>query len=369
MRWGRQPTQTHLQPASAMSPFSSAPSRGSQPGLFSPGQLRTLMRIEFDRCQRYGYPLVLLLIALDRRTHLQDFYGVEARELLEEELRGLARSASRASDFIGFVNEGRLMILVPHTPPDGAVALAKRILEGARRMRLQADGRVARATVSIGGAYNLRKVKDLAFDTLVEVAEGGLAVAQQAGGDRFVHSDLYEFFEQRKARETNGHRAAAVAVAPAAQVPARALAGLPAGVEDGSLLGSKIREMFGLPEADLDLLRRIEQEVIARVLRELKSDLERGGPEAPSEGEAQRQIELLERRIAKLTEQLGMTEEQLQKVLRAKSVDPGLSSIYDSVQGLSHEEVNAELKRALLGRIFEANVALRQSLTPGKSPP
>lgn len=348
-----------------MSPFSSAPSRGSPPGLFSPEQVEALMRVEFDRCQRYGYPLVLLLIALDRRIHLQDLYGIEARELLEEEVRGLVRGASRASDSLGCPREGKLMVLVPHTPPEGAASLAKRLLEGARRLRLQADGRVARATVSIGGAYNLRKLKDLSFDTLVEVAEGGLAVAQQAGGDRFVHSDLYEFFEKRKARELNGSRPPSAA--PVAAAPAAPIAAVP--LEDGTLLGAKIRELLGLPEVDLDLLRRIEQEVIARVLRELKSDLKDAPPGAPADDDARRQIELLERRIAKLTEQLGMTEEQLQRVLRAKSIDPGIASIYDSVQGLSPDEVDAALKRELLGRIFEANVALRRSLDPQKNRP
>ena len=337
-----------------MPAFPSAEFRGTAQGLFSAEQVQRLMRIEFERAQRYGHPLVLLVLAVDRLVQLQDLYGVEVREQLQDELRRLVRAATRSSDLLGCTVDERLLVLVPHTPAEGAAVLARRILQGARRLRVDGDGRPVRVSLSIGGAYNTRKQRDLAFDTLVEVAQGGLAVAQQAGGDRYVHSDLYDFFEKKRAREA--------ARAPAAATPARAGAAAPGDSVSAQLIGEKIRELFGLTDQDGDLLRRIEQEVVAQALRELKAELLKQATR-PDE-EHRREIDLLQRRIGKLTQQLGMTEEQLQKVLRAKTVDPGIASIYDSVQGLSADEVQGELKRELMSKIFEANVALRKSLEP-----
>jgi diguanylate cyclase (GGDEF)-like protein len=330
--------------------------RGSEQGLFSPEQIQRLMRIEFDRAQRYSYPVVFLLISVDRLRQLQDLYGFQVKETILGSLTELLKQATRASDFLGCTVDDRLLVLVPHTPPEGASTMARRVLEGARKMSFDADGRAVRVTVSIGGAHNQRH-GELSFETLLEVAEGGLAVASAGGGDRFVHSELYEFFEKK--RQARAQAAPAPAPPP---LPTRA-APMDEGLTAiaGRLLGDKIRELFGLTDQDRDLLLQIEQQVMAEALREMKNELI--SKVSSDEGEYQRQIDLLERRVSKLTNSLGMTEAELQRVLRSKNLDAGVSSIYKSVQGLSGDEVQGELKKALMEKIFEANVELRKKFT------
>jgi diguanylate cyclase (GGDEF)-like protein len=330
--------------------------RGSEQGLFSSEQIQRLMRIEFDRAQRYSYPVVFLLISVDRLRQLQDLYGFQVKETILGSLTELLKQATRASDFLGCTVDDRLLVLVPHTPPEGAGTMARRVLEGARKMSFDADGRAVRVTVSIGGAHNQRH-GELSFETLLEVAEGGLAVASAGGGDRFVHSELYEFFEKK--RQARAQAAPAPAPPP---LPTRA-APMDEGLTAiaGRLLGDKIRELFGLTDQDRDLLLQIEQQVMAEALREMKNELI--SKVSSDEGEYQRQIDLLERRVSKLTNSLGMTEAELQRVLRSKNLDAGVSSIYKSVQGLSGDEVQGELKKALMEKIFEANVELRKKFT------
>jgi diguanylate cyclase (GGDEF)-like protein len=330
--------------------------RGSEQGLFSSEQIQRLMRIEFDRAQRYSYPVVFLLISVDRLRQLQDLYGFQVKETILGSLTELLKQATRASDFLGCTVDDRLLVLVPHTPPEGASTMARRVLEGARKMSFDADGRAVRVTVSIGGAHNQRH-GELSFETLLEVAEGGLAVASAGGGDRFVHSELYEFFEKK--RQARAQAAPAPAPPP---LPTRA-APMDEGLTAiaGRLLGDKIRELFGLTDQDRDLLLQIEQQVMAEALREMKNELI--SKVSSDEGEYQRQIDLLERRVSKLTNSLGMTEAELQRVLRSKNLDAGVSSIYKSVQGLSGDEVQGELKKALMEKIFEANVELRKKFT------
>jgi diguanylate cyclase (GGDEF)-like protein len=331
--------------------------KGTLKDLFSPAQTQHLMRVEFDRARRYKYPVVMLLIAVDRVEQLQDLYGSELKERIDEALVGMLKGATRASDSIGCLIDDRVLVLVPHTPPEGASTIARRVIEGMRATSFDCDGRSTRITLSIGGAHSSHE-GDLAFETMLEVAEGGLKVAREGGGNRYVHSDLYEFFERKRAREQR-HGQLTMAPAPMPIVTA-VPAAVPAGDGRSPLLGDKIREMFGLSDADSELLARIEQEVIASALREMKGELERVMTDSKSEH--QRQIAMLERRIAKLSEALGMTEAELQRVLQQGTLDPGVASIYKTVQGLSAQDVHAELKKALMSKIFEANVELRRQI-------
>jgi diguanylate cyclase (GGDEF)-like protein len=316
------------------------------------------MRIEFERAQRYKYPIVFMLVAVDRLPQLQDLYGYQVKEQILDALTGLIKHATRVSDFLGCLMDDRLLVLVPHTPPEGAGTMARRVLDAARKLNFECDGRQVRATVSIGGALN-QKHTDLSFETMLEVAEGGLQVASAGGGDRYVHSELYEFFQKKRERE------AASMPGPVAAPSALPLggSGVPVDGQAGRLLGDKIRELFGLTPADQELLEQIEHEVIGEAIREMKADLVRQF--STSEDDHKRQVDLLQRRISKLTQSLGMTEQELQRVMQSKGIDPGVASIYKTVQGLSEDEVHAELKKALMDKIFEANVELRKKFASG----
>jgi diguanylate cyclase (GGDEF)-like protein len=321
--------------------------RGSAKDLFSPAQIQHLMRVEFDRAQRYNYPLVLLVIGVDRLAQLQDLYGADVKDEIQGGVAGVLRGTTRASDSLGYLVDDRMVVLVPHTPDRGAEVLARRVLEAVRNLRFECDGRVTRVTVSIGGAYNNRK-GELSFATMLEVAEEGLRVAREGGGNRYVHSDLYEFFERKRAKEAA--RIPAPLPATAVQIPDAAL----------DALGQRIREMFGLGDGDQDLLARIQREVVASALREVQEQVRRALPDEARE--QSERIEILERRIAKLSESLGMTESELQKVLAQRSVDGGVASVYKNVQGLSASAAQAELKKTLMSKIFEANVELRRQI-------
>jgi Mrp family chromosome partitioning ATPase len=74
------------------------------------------------------------------------------------------------------------------------------------------------------------------------------------------------------------------------------------------------------------------------------------------------QIDVLERRIAKLTSLLEKTELTLRHIAALKDVDPGIASIYRGVQGLSPEADALASKRELLQKIFQANLELKQAI-------
>ena len=62
----------------------------------------------------------------------------------------------------------------------------------------------------------------------------------------------------------------------------------------------------------------------------------------------------------KLTSLLGVTEEELQRVLSMKSIDEGVASIYRTVQGLGAEAAQAEQKKAMMAVIFNENLLFQK---------
>lgn len=145
------------------------------------------MRVEFGRAQRYRYPLVCLLIAIDQLGLIRDQAGYEAKEEVVEAVVRLLKEATRTSDFLGRTADDRLMAVIPHTPPDGARHLALRLLERVKEVELPARAGAVPVTLSIGAATN-HGSQTMYFDALLEAAEAALSEAAAQGGDRYVES-------------------------------------------------------------------------------------------------------------------------------------------------------------------------------------
>ena len=370
--------------------FNSANVADSDQGLFSREEMLSLMRGEFFRAKRYDYSLVCMLISVDRLGSLQDLYGVESKQ---EILRGtvdLLSSVTRASDYLGCLVDDRLLAIFPHTNRAGAGALAWRLLKGAREMQFDSDGRLIQVTLSIGAADTAHASID-AFDRLVKTAEAGLAIAIESGGDRYVVREEMESELERLQSKLDELKAAGPApavgpAAPAAAAPAQPAQPAPAApaapepaelerdeaaaaradlgsfdlefVDDGTLDG-RIRAAFSaLIGESVPGLTDLVEHVIAMTQQEVHAERERATESSSTE--YQQRISMLERRVNKLNGLLGMTEEELKRVLKMKNVDPGLSSIYRAVQGLGEDESQAELKKVLMEKIFQANLSLQK---------
>jgi diguanylate cyclase (GGDEF)-like protein len=328
-------------------------------GLFSPRETEQLMRVEFERAQRHAMPLVCLVISIDRLSALQDLYGREAREEILAASLGALRRITREHDLLCALQDDRIVALFPQSRPELGALLARKLLEAAREMRIEREGRSLRISLSIGVSHNGHK-DARSFDTLVAVAEEGLAVADAAGGDRFVETELYQLVEQqRRAREQQALRAgepgaapeAGAAAAPAASAAAQARA---------PQLGDTLLDVLAAMGVRVEDPGALDRESLRRLLFRLQDERE---PLSHAElAEERRKNEVLERRIAKLVTQLGVTEEQLKRIAQMKNVDLGIASVYREVQGLGSGESQAKRKREMMQEIFTANFQMKREI-------
>jgi diguanylate cyclase (GGDEF)-like protein len=157
-------------------------------GLFSVAQIQHVLRVEFARAQRYGYPAACMLIAVDQLGLVRDRCGYEVKEEIMDDVVVLLKAATRSSDFLGRTADDRLMAVIPHTSAAGARIMGKRLLESVRSHSFAHAGELAPITLSIGASIN-EGSKAMYYDSLLESAEAALAEAIAGGGDRYVERD------------------------------------------------------------------------------------------------------------------------------------------------------------------------------------
>lgn len=105
-------------------------------------------------------------------------------------------------------------------------------------------------------------------------------------------------------------------------------------------------------------------EVVAELRRELAALMARvaQSPDASIHGSAGR-VELLERRIRKLSDSLSGAHQMLDRLNALQQEDErGVPSYYREPQGLHGDEPNVERRRTLMNEIFNYNRTLRETL-------
>jgi diguanylate cyclase (GGDEF)-like protein len=164
-------------------PEATRPESTTPRGLFSVAQIQHVLRVEFGRAQRYRYPLVCLLVAVDQLGGLRDRFGYEIKEEALAAVVSLLQRSTRSSDFLGRTADDRLMAVIPHTSLAGARALAERLRRGAATLEIARAKGATPITLSLGLSSNQTEGV-LYYDALLSAAESALADASAAGGDR-----------------------------------------------------------------------------------------------------------------------------------------------------------------------------------------
>jgi GGDEF domain-containing protein len=323
----------------------------------STSQMLHLMRLEMDRALRHGYPISALVLGLDgfdeehhlpwRRALMPVVFQELKAVTFENDIRGL-----------GVWTERFQVAIFPHVTPDRLLGLAQDLITRATASRPPEIPADVEISCSAGIAHNLHP-GPMSFETLIEEAETGMGLAQNAGGGRVVQAREVERELDKLRDEVDGQVAELRALSQGTGDESETRA-----EKWAQELVAKVLELFQREPEQSEGILRVQREVVALLKVELGEW--RAMVSAGNLFERQRQVEMLERRVAKLTESLGLTEAELKRVAALKNIDLGVASIYRTVQGLSSEEANAEQKKEMLKNIFDANVALRQQIDSSK---
>jgi diguanylate cyclase (GGDEF)-like protein len=142
---------------------------------------RTLAQ-EWNRGQRAGTPLALVLLDVDNFKHFNDHYGhLAGDDCLRALARALAQTGRRAGDLVARYGGEEFVVLLPDTSGQDALATAGHIQNEVWSLALpHAETSPGIVTVSIGVA-SLVPSRQLIPEDLVRQADAALYRAKQAG--------------------------------------------------------------------------------------------------------------------------------------------------------------------------------------------
>jgi diguanylate cyclase (GGDEF)-like protein len=161
--------------------------------LFNTRYLGSVLSRETKRALRSGRPLSVLFVDLDGFKRVNDRHGHLAGSRALTEVGALARQCARETDIVARFGGDEFAFVLPDTASEGAVAVARRVIERIRRFRfLVTDGLDVRLTCSIGVATlpdaaatgeDLLRAADTAMYRVKAAGKDDIEVAR-AGGER-----------------------------------------------------------------------------------------------------------------------------------------------------------------------------------------
>ena len=146
---------------------------------------------EWRRCARANLPLSLIMIDIDHFKLYNDRYGHQAGDLcLQEVSAAMKRCAARPQDLLARYGGEEFILLLPQEGPEGAEAVAQRILDEVRKLAVPHESSPTSpiVTVSMGLATAMPPLERQDANALIRSADANLYQAKQGGRNRY-HRD------------------------------------------------------------------------------------------------------------------------------------------------------------------------------------
>jgi len=341
-----------------MSETASKEPQGRTAPKLSIAQMLGVMRVEFHRARTQRYPMCALMLAVDALARIQEKQGWKGKDEAIRLAYDTLKNVSRKGGFFGMalMSGDRIMAVFPNTTASRMGELGAALNAAAREVTVDCGGDRLPLALSLGAAHNLLAETNSSFEGLVQAAGRALYLATEGTGDRYVMWREAEAEIDMLRGELEAQRKSFQAEQDLMREELSEIGGL----QQAAII-DKIQKMFAsvsrTPEIE-GLEKRMIEMAVAELFEERRKAV------TAQMAEHKQQMDVLERRIAKLTSLLGVTESELRRVLAMKNIDAGVASLYQTVQGLGDSDPQAENKKALMGVIFEQNLAFQKRNQP-----
>jgi diguanylate cyclase (GGDEF)-like protein len=156
-------------------------------GLKNHRAFRQALDQEVERSRRYGFPMSLIMIEIDKFKRYNDLYGhLRGDEVLRLVARILEREHRRNVDVVSRYGGDEFMVLLPHTVKADAGEVAERIRRGIESIPFIVEGEVASVTVSLGVACYPEDGEN--SNALLDAADRRMYAAKQGGGNAVMQT-------------------------------------------------------------------------------------------------------------------------------------------------------------------------------------
>jgi diguanylate cyclase (GGDEF)-like protein len=160
-------------------------------GIYNRRHLERRLREEVVRAQRFGLPLSVLLVDVDRFKHINDTYGHRAGDLVLSSVAGRIAKTVRSTDIVARYGGDEILVIGPNTSLESASQLGERLRQATVESCCSSDGATEghsiSCTVSVGVAVLEPGIGD-SLKLLSRVDEA-LYHAKQDGRNRVATSE------------------------------------------------------------------------------------------------------------------------------------------------------------------------------------
>jgi diguanylate cyclase (GGDEF)-like protein len=136
---------------------------------------------------RYGRPLAVLLIDVDRFKQINDTSGHATGDRALAAVATAIRGAVRTADLVARFGGDEFVVIAPETDETAYFSLSARILEAVAALEVRSDsGEAVEVTVSIGGSVTTgaAETEPVEVDVLLAAADQSLYAAKRGGRRR-----------------------------------------------------------------------------------------------------------------------------------------------------------------------------------------
>ena len=153
-------------------------------GLFNRRYMMGVFDRELRLASRTGRPLGVIMFDVDGFKLVNDRFGHAAADKALCDLAALLRSRLRAYDVPIRYGGDEMVVLLPDTSLEGARAVAEKLLQGVRDLKVQHRGLIIPVSISVGvAAYPLNGTEP---ESVLRAADLALYRAKAGGRDRIV---------------------------------------------------------------------------------------------------------------------------------------------------------------------------------------
>jgi diguanylate cyclase (GGDEF)-like protein len=138
---------------------------------------------EFQRAERLGGELCVMIADIDHFKRVNDTFGHQEGDRTLKEVAGCLRDSMRSYDSVGRIGGEEFMVVSPGVPVDDVLGLAERIRTRIAQSRASQEGEPG-LSISIG--LTMRQEGDTSPVQLMKRADQALYQAKEAGRNRVV---------------------------------------------------------------------------------------------------------------------------------------------------------------------------------------
>src|SRR5690606_37222305 len=154
-------------------------------GLYNHRYFRDRLADEFERATRYKLPLACLILDVDNFKRIHDTFGHLRGDSVLKEIPARVMRSVRRPDIVARDGGEEIVVIMPQTGAQGAVAQAERIRRKIGELPFGEANNAIRVTVSIGaGVLQHGVMQDC--EALIREADSALYDAKAAGKNKVV---------------------------------------------------------------------------------------------------------------------------------------------------------------------------------------